>query len=74
MENRNVRLQDGEFIQETSLSDAELQIPSSRVDGTDSVRIENDATIFASVKSSVTPKEQEDSSFPHRAPKAERIM
>jgi hypothetical protein len=49
-----------------------VQIPSSRADGMDSVR--NDATIFTSVKSSVTPKEQEDSSFPHRAPKPERIM
>jgi hypothetical protein len=51
-----------------------VQIPSGRADGMDSVRIENDATIFTSVKSSVTPKEQEDSSFPHCAPKPERIM
>ncbi len=45
-----------------------VQIPSGRADGIDSVRIERDATIFASVKSSFTPEEQEDSSFPHRAP------
>lgn len=51
-----------------------VQIPSGRADGMDSVRIENDASIFTSVKSSVTPEEQEDSSFPQRAPKAERIM
>jgi helix-turn-helix protein len=51
-----------------------VQIPSSRADGIDSVRIENDATIFTSVKSSVTPEEQEDSSFPHRAQKPVRIM
>ena len=51
-----------------------VQIPSGRTDGMDSVRIENDTTIFTSVKSSVTPKEQEESSFPQRAPKPERIM
>jgi len=51
-----------------------VQIPSGRADGMDSVRIENHATIFTSVKSSVTPEQQEVSSFPHRGPKAERIM
>jgi hypothetical protein len=51
-----------------------VQISSHRVDCMDSVRIEKDATILTPVKSSVTPKEQEESSFPHRAPKPERIM
>jgi len=51
-----------------------VQNPSSRADGIDSVRIENDASIFTPVKSSVTPKEQQDSSFPHCAAKPERIM
>jgi hypothetical protein len=41
---------------------------------TDSQSPENQPTIFTSVKSSVTPQEQEDSSFPRRAPKPERIM
>lgn len=51
-----------------------VQIPSGRADGMDSVRIENDATILTPVKSSVTPKEQEESSFPQRVQKTERIM
>ncbi len=46
--------------------------PSTR--RTDSQSPENQPTIFTSVKSSVTPIEQEDSSFPHRAPKPGRIM
>jgi hypothetical protein len=51
-----------------------VQIPSGRAYGMDSVRIENDATILTPVKSSVTPKEQEESSFPQREPESERIM
>jgi len=46
--------------------------PSARQ--TDFQSPENQPPIFTSVKSSVTPIEQEDSSFPHRAPKPGRIM
>jgi hypothetical protein len=45
-----------------------------RLDGSVFDRSRNDPVSLPLVKSSVTPEEQEDSSFPHRASKPERIM
>ena len=47
---------------------------SHRPGGMVSGATENDATILTPVKSSVTPKEQEESSFPQREQESERIM
>jgi hypothetical protein len=51
-----------------------VQIPSYRPDGMDSVCIESDTTIRTPVKSSVTPQEQEESTFPDTRENPERIM
>jgi hypothetical protein len=51
-----------------------VQIPSHRPDGMASVRVENDATILAPVKSSVTPYKQEESSVSYIQETSKRIM